>query len=146
MLNMLSEPCFGGGTQARHLSQQVPECPRCSRLAAAPQTYECVLVCGNICRQPPAIKLGRSGRLVLLTALWSCHTGLSLSNTWLQYISLFFIHPLEGNIGSFSFFQMGVELTVNRPAFVSSGTTYIGFGFFFLQSKRAKRHFFPELF
>lgn len=101
-----------------------------------PQTHECVLVCGNICRQPPAIKLGRSSRLALLTALLSCRSGLSLSNTWLQYICFlgFFVHPLEGNgnIQGFFCFRIGVELTVNRPAFVSSGSAYIGLFVFFL--------------
>lgn len=73
--------------------------------------------------------------------LWSCHTGLSLSNTWLQYISLFLFTPLKETYRVSPLFQMGVELTVNRPAFVSSGTTYLGFEFFFLQTKSAERLF-----
>lgn len=99
------------------LTQQVSECPYCSRMAAATQTYECVLV-WKYCRQPLAIKLGRS-RALYFTCLFGAVTPTS---AFQDLATIYLFLPIEGNIQDFSFFHGG-ELTVNRPAFVSSAST-----------------------
>lgn len=99
------------------LTRQVSECPYCSRMAAATQTYECVLV-WKYCRQPLAIKLGRS-RALYFTCLFGAVTPTS---AFQDLATIYLFLPVEGNIQGFSFFH-GCELTVNRPAFVSSAST-----------------------
>lgn len=98
------------------LTQQVSECPYRSRMAAATQTYECVLV-WKYCRQPLAIKLGRS-RALYFTCLFGAVTPTS---AFQDLATIYLFLPIEGNIQGFFFH--GGELTVNRPAFVSSAST-----------------------
>lgn len=99
---------FGGGGECRlydfissyppPLTQQVSECPYCSRMAAATQTYECVLV-WKYCRQPLAIKLGRS-RALYFTCLFGAVTPTS---AFQDLATIYLFLPIEGNIQGFFF-------------------------------------------